>query len=67
MAEKKKHNVSLYRAIHSLRHGNLHRALGISEDATIPKEKIEAATHSKSEHIRHMANFAKTMGGFKKK
>lgn len=65
MAEKK-HNVSLYRAIHHLRHGGLHRALGVSEDSTIPKEKIEAATHSSSPHVKKMAEFAKTMGRFKK-
>jgi hypothetical protein len=64
MAEKK-HNVSLYRAIHGLRHGGLHRALGISEDETIPKEKIEAAKGSKNAHVAHMANFAATMGKFK--
>ena len=67
MAEKKKHNPSLYRAIHHLRHGGLHRALGVSEDSTIPKEKIEAATKSSNEHIRKMASFAKTMGKWNKK
>ena len=65
MAEKTK-NPSLYRAIHHLRHGGLHKALGIDENSTIPKEKIEAATHSKSAHVAHMSNFAKTMGKFKK-
>jgi hypothetical protein len=63
----KKHNVSLYRAMHGLRHGNLHRALGVSEDKVIPKEKIEAATHSTSDHVRHMATMAQTMAGFHKK
>lgn len=67
MADKKKHNISLYRAIHHLRHGGLHKALGIPEDETIPKSKIEAATNSSNPHVAHMANFAKTMGGFKKK
>jgi hypothetical protein len=67
MAEKKKHNVSLYRAIHHLRHGGLHRALGVSEDSTIPKEKIEAATHSKSTHVAAMARFAQTLGKMHKK
>lgn len=62
----KKHNVSLYRAIHSMRRGNLHRALGVPEGENIPANKIEAATHSSSEHVRHMANFAKTLKGFKK-
>jgi hypothetical protein len=57
---------SIYRAMHGLRHGGLHRALGVPESETIPKDKIEAATHSKNEHVMHMANMAKTMAGFKK-
>ena len=65
MAEKK-HNVSLYRAIHHLRHGGLHRALGVPEDENIPKEKIAAAKKSKNAHVAHMANFASTLGKFKK-
>jgi hypothetical protein len=63
MAEDK--NPSLYRAMHHLRKGGLHRALGVPEGETIPKEKIEAASHSENAHVAHMANFAKTMGGFK--
>lgn len=59
-------NPSLYRAIHHMRKGGLHRALGVPEDETIPESKIEAATHSENEHVRHMANFAKTLKGFKK-
>lgn len=59
-----KHNVSLYRAMHHLRKGGLHRALDVPEDKTIPKEKLAAARNSKNEHIAHMANFAHTMGGF---
>lgn len=62
-----KHNVSLYRAMHHLRKGGLHRALHVPEGEAIPKSKVEAATHSSNEHIRKMANFAQTMGGFKKK
>lgn len=64
MAETK-HNPSLYRALHHLRHGGLHRALGVSEDETIPKSKIEAATHSDNAHVAHMANMAQTMSHFK--
>lgn len=64
MAEEKKHNVSLYRAMHHLRKGGLHRALHIPEDENIPKEKIEAATHSSNPHVVHMANMAQTMAGF---
>lgn len=60
-----KDNVSLYRAMHHLRKGGLHRALGVAEDKTIPAEKLSAARHSKNEHVKHMANFAHTMGGFK--
>lgn len=65
MAETSKpHNVSLYRALHHLRHGGLHRALGVPEDETIPKEKIEKASDSSNSHLAHMANMAKTMEGF---
>jgi hypothetical protein len=60
-----KHNVSLYRALHHLRKGGLHRALGVAEGEKIPAEKVQAARHSKNEHVRHMANFAHTMSGFK--
>lgn len=60
-----KHNVSLYRAMHGLRKGGLHRALGIPEGDKIPAEKIEAAKNSKNSHVAHMANFAHTMSGFK--
>lgn len=60
------HNVSLYRAMHHLRHGGLHRALGVPEDETIPKEKIEAAKNSSNKHVAEMANFAHTMGSFGK-
>jgi len=67
VAEKKpKHNPSLYRAMHHLNKGGLHRALGVPEDQDIPKEKIEAAKNSSNEHVAHMANFAHTMGKFKK-
>jgi hypothetical protein len=61
----KKHNVSLYRAMHHLRHGGLHRALGISEDKVIPKERIEAGTHSSNSHIQHMSQMALNMSHFK--
>jgi hypothetical protein len=67
MAEEKKHNVSLYRALHHLNKGGLHRALGVPEGETIPAEKLAAAKNSKNEHVQHMANFASTMGGFSHK
>lgn len=57
-------HTSAYRAAHHLRKGGLHRALGISEDEPIPAEKLEAARHSKNEHVMHMANFAHTMKGW---
>jgi hypothetical protein len=60
-----KHNVSLYRAMHGLRKGGLHKALGVPQDESIPNDKMEAAKNSKNEHVQHMANFASTMGKFK--
>lgn len=46
--------------------GGLHRALGVPEDKPIPAAKLEAARHSKNEHIQHMANFAHTLEGLGK-
>ena len=65
MAEEKKHNVSLYRALHHLHKGGLHRALGVPEGSKIPEAKLSAAKNSSNEHVRHMANFAATMSHFK--
>jgi hypothetical protein len=62
---KKKRNVSLYRAMGHLNKGGLHRALGVPEGEKIPADKLEAARNSQNEHVRHMANFAHTMSGFK--
>jgi hypothetical protein len=61
----KKHNPSLYRAMRHLRSGGLHRALHVPQNESIPADKLEAAKNSKNEHVRHMANFATTMKGFK--
>ena len=61
MAARTKHDPSLYRAIHHLRHGGLHRALGIPEDQKIPASRLESASHSDNSHIAHMANFAHTL------
>lgn len=61
-----KKNPSLYRAMHHLRKGGLHRALGVPEGETIPAEKLAEARNSENSHVKHMANFAHTMGGFKK-
>jgi hypothetical protein len=66
MATEKKHNTSLYRAMHHLNKGGLHRALGIAEGEKIPAAKLEAAKNSTNSHVRHMANFAATMSKFKK-
>ena len=63
----KKHNPSLYHAIHGLRRGRLHRALHVPENENIPAEKLEAAKHSDNPELVHMANFASTLKGFKKK
>lgn len=60
-----KANTSLYRALHHLRKGGLHRALGVAEGEKIPAEKIAAARNSTNDHVAHMANFAHTMAGFK--
>lgn len=38
--------------------GRLHRALGVPEGKKIPEAKMEAAEHSKSPHLRHMAQAA---------
>jgi len=58
-------NPSLYRAMHHLRKGGLHRALHIPEGEAIPAERLEKAKNSKNSHVQHMANFAATMKGFK--
>jgi hypothetical protein len=63
--EKPKHNVSLYRAMHHLRKGGLHRALHIPEDETIPEERLEKAKNSSNSHVAHMAHMAETMEHFK--
>ena len=60
-----KHNASLYRAMHGLRKGGLHRALHVPEGEPIPAAKLNAARNSSNEHVAHMANFAHTMKGFK--
>jgi len=41
--------------------GDLHKALHVPQGETIPKGKIEKATHSKNAHLRHMAQFAKNI------
>lgn len=58
-------NPSLYRSLHQLRKGGLHRALGVAEGDKIPAEKLQAARNSKNEHVRKMAEFAHTMSKWK--
>lgn len=58
-------NPSLYRALHKLRKGGLHRALGVPESESIPAKKLEAARNSENGHVRKMAEFAHTMKSWK--
>lgn len=67
MAEHKTEKVELshHRVVMHLHKGGLHRALGVPEGTEIPDDKLEAATRSKSEHVRRMATLAKTMKSWK--
>jgi hypothetical protein len=58
-------NPSLYRSLHHLRKGGLHRALHIPENEVIPKERIESAKNSPNAHVAKMAHFASTMSKWK--
>ncbi len=58
-------NPSLYRALHKLKKGALHRALGVPEGENIPEAKLEKARNSDNGHLAHMANMAHTMKGWK--
>lgn len=60
-----KSNPSLYRAMHHLRKGGLHRALHVPTDENIPEDRLEAAKKSPNKHVQHMANMAATMKGFR--
>ena len=48
-------------AVNPANKGNLHKALHVAQDKTIPKAKIAKATHSKNPKLRHMAQFAKNV------
>ncbi len=63
MATMKNH--SLHRALASLNKGGLHRALGVPEGTEIPADKLAKAKNSDNPHVKHMANFAATMEGWK--
>lgn len=58
-------NPSLYRALHHLKKGGLHKALHVAEGEKIPAEKLAKAKNSKNSHVAHMARFAETMSSFK--
>ena len=58
-------NPSLYRSLHHLNKGGLHRALGVPEGQKIPEDRLQAARNSKNEHVRKMTEFAHTMKGWK--
>lgn len=58
------HTAKFHRAMHKLRTGGLHRALGIAEGEKIPMEKVEEATRSDNPHVRKMAVLAKAMHGW---
>jgi hypothetical protein len=51
----------IQKAVNPKTKGNLHKALHVAQDETIPKAKIEKATHSKNPKLRHMAQFAKNV------
>lgn len=53
-----KKETSWNRSMHHLRRGGLHKALGISENESIPHEKKVAAAASKNEHVRKMGQLA---------
>jgi hypothetical protein len=58
-----KKNVSMYRAMHQLRKGGLHDAVGVPHGQPIPPEKIDAATKSDNAHVAQMANFHNMKNG----
>ena len=51
----------IQKAVNPAHKGGLHKALHVAQDKTIPKSKIEKATHSKNPKLRHMAQFAKNV------
>ena len=65
MASRTKHNPSLYRSLHHLRKGGLHRALHVPAGEKISEAKLSAAEKSSNPHIKKMASFARTMSHFK--
>ena len=51
----------IQKAVNPAHKGNLHKALHVAQGETIPKSKINKATHSKNPKLRHMAQFAKNV------
>lgn len=49
--------ISMYRAMHQLRKGGLHKEVGVPHDQAIPADKLEAARNSDNSHVAQMANF----------
>ena len=67
MSEEKKNEtvkLSHHRVVMHLHKNGLHNALGIKPGEKIPEERVEAATHSKNEHVAKMAHLAQTMEGW---
>lgn len=58
---EEKTNKWIQKAVKPSTKGDLHRALHVPQDETIPRSKIDKATHSKNPHVRHMAQFAKNV------
>jgi hypothetical protein len=59
--EKQQPDISFHRSLSHLRKGGLHKALGVDPNTDIPKDKVEAATHSKNGHVRAMSIMAQNM------
>lgn len=66
MSDKKETvHLSKHRVVMHLNKGGLHRALGVPESETIPKDKVEAATRSSNPHVAAMAHLAQNMSHWK--
>jgi hypothetical protein len=53
---------SMYRAMHHLRKGGLHEAVGVPNGENIPAEKLEAAHKSDNPHVAAMAKLHSMRG-----
>jgi hypothetical protein len=51
----------IQKAVNPKTKGDLHKALHVPQDETIPKSRIAQAIHSTDPHLRHMAQFAKNV------